>query len=219
LKFSSPARSGRSGSGPVTHRDRLRASDRVLTWRRGARVIARRRATRDARATLSRGETRRSEKLASRDAQRARTRRDRATDARENVNRIAPRRRFAASRACFRLATRDGRCARGIARRNASIEKARVARDRARGTRGAHRATRVDDEYVLGSDDARDRSGARARRDDGAIERCDDAALAIARVEAGFVSLSRRRRARDVERRRRRLQAHYWRQVQNRRVS
>ena len=76
-----------------SHAPRLRATGcpgvRVLTWRRGARVIARRRATRDARATLSRGETRRSEKLASRDAQRARTRRDRATDARENVNRAS----------------------------------------------------------------------------------------------------------------------------------
>ena len=62
-----------------THREDLRffifnSAVRVLTWRcagrasRRARVIARRRATRDARATLSRGETRRSEKLASRDA-------------------------------------------------------------------------------------------------------------------------------------------------------
>ena len=68
MKFSSPAPSGRSGSGPVTHRDCerfpgviLRQGVDVVASRR-ARVIARRRATRDARATLSRGETRRSEK-------------------------------------------------------------------------------------------------------------------------------------------------------------
>ena len=104
--------------------------DGVVALTRRARGIARRRATRDARATLSRGETRRSEKFARRETARARTRRDRATDARENVNRVAhpgdgsrraSRRRFAASRACFRLATRGERCARGVARRNASI--------------------------------------------------------------------------------------------------
>ena len=45
--------------------------DGVVALTRRARGIARRRATRDARATLSRGETRRSEKFESRDTQRA----------------------------------------------------------------------------------------------------------------------------------------------------
>jgi len=70
-------------------RYKVLASQGVVALTRRARGIARRRATRDARATLSRGETRRSEKFARRETARARTRRDRATDARENVNRVA----------------------------------------------------------------------------------------------------------------------------------
>ena len=91
--------------------------------RRRARVFGSRRAVSGARGVL-RGETRRSEKFARRETARARTRRDRATDARENVNRVAHRGDGSRRRARVfgsRRAARDERCARGVARRNASI--------------------------------------------------------------------------------------------------
>jgi len=139
---------------------------------RRARVIARRRATRDSRATLSRGETRRSEKLASRDATRARTRRDRATDAHENVNRASRipetvrgvARVFSARDA--RRAVRAGCCAGEVVDLKSSRRVTRSARARggtARRTRAktsiAHRASRRRIEDAREDEFARGRAG------------------------------------------------------------
>ena len=117
----------------------------VVALTRRARGIARRRATRDARATLSRGETRRSEKFARRETARARTRRDRATDARENVNRVAHpgdgSRRRARVFGSRRAVSGARGVLRGETRRSEKFARRETARAR---TRGACRATRVD---------------------------------------------------------------------------
>ena len=119
--------------------------DGVVALTRRARGIARRRATRDARATLSRGETRRSEKFARRETARARTRRDRATDARENVNRVAHpgdgSRRRARVFGSRRAVSGARGVLRGETRRSEKFARRETARAR---TRGACRATRVD---------------------------------------------------------------------------
>ena len=117
--------------------------DGVVALTRRARGIARRRATRDARATLSRGETRRSEKFARRETARARTRRDRATDARENVNRVAHPGDGSRRRARVFGSRRAVSGARGVLRGETRRSEKFESRDTQRAGRGARIARRA----------------------------------------------------------------------------
>ena len=115
----------------------------VVGLTRRARGIARRRATRDARATLSRGETHRSEKFARRETARARTRRDRATDARENVNRVAHPGDGSRRRARVFGSRRAVSGARGVLRGETRRSEKFARRDTQRAGRGARIARRA----------------------------------------------------------------------------
>jgi len=110
------------------------------------RGVARAFSARDARwvrATLSRGETRRSEKFAWRETARARTRRDRATDARENVNRVAHPGDGSRRRARVFGSRRAVSGARGVLRGETRRSEKFESRDTQRAGRGARIARRA----------------------------------------------------------------------------